>query len=124
MSSRPASVPIAQQIPVLFSWVDAEFIGSRYRPSIECLASRLTWGEIMPKWLLRLLLILLLAIEAMHFISPGAIPNWLVITIMIAVIAVTVVFIQIGRQKELEQIRDELQKLRRELAELREKQGR
>jgi len=76
----------------------------------------------MPKWLLGLLLIIMLAIEAMHFISPGAIPNWLVIPIMLGVIAVIVVYMRIGRQKELDQIRNELQKLRQELQELKEKQ--
>jgi polyhydroxyalkanoate synthesis regulator phasin len=41
---------------------------------------------------------------------------------MTGVIAGIVVFVGIGRQKELEQIRDELQKLRQEVKELREKQ--
>jgi|HubBroStandDraft_6_1064221.scaffolds.fasta_scaffold160571_2 hypothetical protein len=76
----------------------------------------------MPKWLLWALLIILLTIEAAHFISPGAIPNWLVIPIMIGFIAVVVIYMRIGRQKELDQIRDELQKLRQELDELRKKQ--
>lgn len=76
----------------------------------------------MPKWLLWALLIILLTIEAVHFMSPGAIPNWLVIPIMIGFIAVVAVYMRIGRQKELDQIRDELQKLRQELDELREKQ--
>jgi hypothetical protein len=69
----------------------------------------------MPKWLLRLLLILLLTIEAMHFVSPGTIPDRWVMLIMVGVIMVMVVSIQIGRQKELQQIRDELQELRQEL---------
>lgn len=69
----------------------------------------------MPKWLLRLLLILLLTIEAMHFVSPGTIPDRWVMLIMVGVIMVTVVSTQIGRQKELQQIRDELQELRQEL---------
>jgi K+ transporter len=76
----------------------------------------------MPKWLLWLLLILLLTIEAMHFISPGTIPDGWAIPIVLGVIAVTVVFVGIQRRKELDQIRDELQKLRQEVQELREKQ--
>jgi hypothetical protein len=64
----------------------------------------------------------MLTIVAIRFISPGAIPNWLAIPIMIGVIAGIVVFGGIGRQKELEQIRDELQKLWQEVKELREKQ--
>jgi Flp pilus assembly protein protease CpaA len=76
----------------------------------------------MPKWLLWVLLIILLTIEATHFISPGAIPNWLVIPIVIGVIAVIAIYIRLGRQKELDQIRDQLQKLQQEIKELREKQ--
>ena len=69
----------------------------------------------MPKWLLRLLLILLLTIEAMHLVSPGTIPDRWVMLIMVGVIMVMVVSTQIGRQKELQQIRGELQELRQEL---------
>jgi uncharacterized membrane protein (DUF106 family) len=76
----------------------------------------------MPKWLLWVLLIILLTIEATHFTSPGAIPNWLVIPIVIGVIAVIAIYIRLGRQKELDQIRDQLQKLQQEIKELREKQ--
>jgi uncharacterized membrane protein (DUF106 family) len=76
----------------------------------------------MPKWLLWVLLIILLTIEATHFTSPGAIPNWLVIPIVTGVIAVIAIYIRLGRQKELDQIRDQLQKLQQEIKELREKQ--
>jgi Flp pilus assembly protein protease CpaA len=69
----------------------------------------------MPKWLLWALLIILLTIEATHFISPGAIPNWLVIPTVIGAIAVIDAYIRLGRQKELDQIRDELQKLQQEI---------
>jgi hypothetical protein len=69
----------------------------------------------MPKWLLWALLIILLTIEATHFISPGAIPNRLVIPIVIGAIAVIAAYIGFGRQKELDQIRDELQKLQQEI---------
>jgi hypothetical protein len=64
----------------------------------------------------------MLTIVGMHFLSPGAIPDRLLILIMIGVIAVEFVFMQIGRRKELGQIRDELPKLRQELKELREKE--
>ena len=76
----------------------------------------------MPKWLLWVLLIIILTIEATHFISPGALPNWLVIPIVMGVIAVIAIYIRLGRQKELDQIRDQLQKLQQEIKELREKQ--
>ena len=77
----------------------------------------------MPKWLLRLALIVLLTIEAIHFVTPGAIPDRLVILIMVGVIIVIIVSTQLGRQKELQQMRDELQELRRELKELREEES-
>lgn len=78
----------------------------------------------MRKWLLWVLLILLLAIPTMHFIHPRAMPDRLAIPILAAAIAVMFVFTQIGRRKELEQIRGELRELHQELKDLKSKQQR
>jgi flagellar biosynthesis protein FlhB len=72
----------------------------------------------MPKWLSISIGCAILTITIAHFVSPGAIPNWLAILIFSTLIIVQLVYLQIRRQKELEQIRGELQELREELKEL------